>query len=145
MKSRLPQSSFYAYLAGFIDADGSIFLSRNNRQGKSGISAWVFAFQSDPKILRWFLRATGYGIVRERVSYSPAGSPHLAYAWEIHKADEVRSLLTQIEKYLFIKKKRAKIVLAGAKLIGEPGQKLSPEDKRRRRKIWREWEKSRGN
>ena len=134
---------FYAYLAGFIDADGSIFLTGNNRKkkgAKSGISVWVYVFQKDPKILEWFQDSTEYGTIQRRTSSSPLSSPGFTYAWLVHKASEVRALLPHLIPYLQLKRGQAKIVLEGSRLIGSQGHKPSQEDKKKRRGLLRKWE-----
>jgi len=97
-----------AYIAGFLDGDGSIFLQLIRRKD------YVFGFQiraslvfyqkkSQKKILRWLIHKLRSGYIRDRndgmCEYTIVG------------LGNVKKALEEVEPYLILKRKQAKLAL----------------------------------
>ena len=97
-----------AYIAGFLDGDGSIFLQLVSRKDyKLGyqIRASIVFYQksSHKTILRWLIHKFRIGYLRDR--------PDGLSEYTIVGLKEVQKVLLEIEPYLLIKRKQAKLAL----------------------------------
>jgi hypothetical protein len=97
-----------SYLAGFLDADGSIFaqlVRGNDLKYKYRIRVSIGFYQNKRQI--WFLtnlkKDLKCGSIREK-------SDHVV-EYVITGADPVKNLLLQIKDYLVLKKRQANLVL----------------------------------
>lgn len=97
-----------AYIAGFLDADGSIFLQLVRRKDyKLGyqVRASVVFYQKkeQKKILRWLIHKLRVGYLRDR---NDGLSEYTIVGFR-----DVRKVLTEIDPYLLVKRKQAKLAL----------------------------------
>lgn len=91
-----------AYLAGFIDGEGSIMLVKRNSRG--GCHLRVAISNTHEGVLRWVSEVTGIG---KTYRLSPSTERHKAgFAWRAH-GDGAQTLLRQIRPYLIIKSAQA--------------------------------------
>ena len=94
-----------AYLAGIIDGEGTVTLSR--RKPNQTPSPNVSVSNSNLPMLRWIKNNVG-GCISTKKRYQ---SHHRqTYVWAL-SYDKALSLLRKIEKYLIIKKPQAKLIL----------------------------------
>lgn len=97
-----------AYIAGFLDGDGSIFLQLIRRKDyKLGyqIRASIVFFQknNNKKILRWLIHKLRCGYLRDR---NDGLSEYTIVGFK-----DVYKILRALEPYLLIKKKQAKLAI----------------------------------
>lgn len=97
-----------AYIAGFLDADGSIFLQLVRRKDyKLGyqVRASVVFYQKkeQKKILHWLIHKLRSGYLRDR---NDGLSEYTIVGFK-----DVKSTLQTIEPYLLVKKKQAKLAI----------------------------------
>ena len=86
-----------AYIAGFIDADGAIMAvieKHNEKLFGFRIRVVLKATQSNPKILRWFCKKTGVGIVRQN---------RTTYDWLVRNQNDILKLLKALQPYIRVK------------------------------------------
>ncbi len=97
-----------AYIAGFLDGDGSIFLQLVRRKDyilgfQVRASLVFYQKKSQKKILRWLIHKLRRGYLRDRndgmSEYTIVGLRH------------VREVLEEVEPYLILKRKQAKLAL----------------------------------
>ena len=99
-----------AYLAGMIDADGSISKSKNRRS----FICKVRVHNSSEELMIWLKRVVGAGSVECRPpGVDKHGYKHTLNRWtfDISAKVDVTRLLEQIHPYLVIKKDKAKMVM----------------------------------
>ena len=96
-----------SYIAGLIDGEGTITLSRKNWWRQRCLT--VVISNNEYKILKWTLGTIGTGIITKKRTYKKEHSPSFAY--KIHN-QQALSLLEKITPYMqSYKKERAKLVL----------------------------------
>lgn len=99
---------FFSYLAGLIDADGSIYirLKKNNTHKfdyQIMPSVVIFQHKSHYRHLNLIKNQIGYGNIRKRNDNM--------LELVISKRDEIKKLLLSIKSFLIIKRKRADLML----------------------------------
>lgn len=103
----LNSSQFKAYLAGFLDGDGSIYVrAKPNDSYKFGyqIAPYVAFFQSSScKSFPNLCEKIGYGKLRLRKDG--------IYEFTINKQDEIMDFLAKVSPYLELKQAQAKLML----------------------------------
>ena len=103
----LNSSQFKAYLAGFLDGDGSIYVrAKPNNSYKFGyqIAPYVAFFQSAScKSFPDLCKKIGYGKLRLRKDG--------IYEFTISKQDEIRDFLINVSPYLELKQEQSKLML----------------------------------
>ncbi len=97
-----------AYIAGFLDGDGSIFFQLIRRKSyKLGyqVRASIVFYQSrrNKKILHWLIHKLRVGYLRDR---NDGLSEYTIVGFK-----EVKKVLEEIEPYLLLKKQQAKLAL----------------------------------
>ncbi|OGK34614.1 hypothetical protein A3A93_00915 [Candidatus Roizmanbacteria bacterium RIFCSPLOWO2_01_FULL_38_12] len=97
-----------AYIAGFLDGDGSIFLQlvrRKDYQLGYQIRASIVFFQKkkNDKILRWLKHKLRYGYLRNR---KDGLSEYTIVGFRV-----VKGILNELEPYLLVKKYQAKLAI----------------------------------
>src|SRR3989338_289738 len=97
-----------AYLAGFLDGDGSIYVqAKPNPTYKYGfqVAPYIVLFQSqkDKENFAKICETIGFGYLRERKDGI------LEYI--IGKADDIRGLIRELEPFLILKKDQAKLII----------------------------------
>ena len=104
---KLNSSQFQAYLAGFLDGDGSIYVrAKPNTSYKYGyqIAPYVAFFQSAScETFPDMVANIGYGKIRLRKDG--------IYEFTINKQAEIIDFLTKIMPHLILKQKQAKLML----------------------------------
>lgn len=98
-----------AYLAAFIDADGSVLCLHQRQRGRMFHRPGLAASQKDQAILQWFQTLTGEG----HIYLKPANLGEPNYVWQVFSLNSVLDLLAQIAPYLRIKHNRAAALLNG--------------------------------
>lgn len=101
-----------AYIAGFLDADGCVGISRNKSRSKA--YEWDYALRvmiinSDFEFIKWLKEKTGIGTAYEsKKAFKPNWSP--VHRWQA-TADKGRQILEQLLPYLIVKKYRSEMCL----------------------------------
>ncbi len=101
-------STISAYLAGFIDGDGSIYVRiKPNPTYRYGfqIAPYIVLFQSnqDRKNFEKICSIIGLGILRERKDG--------ILEYSINRADDLKLFLKSIKPFLILKKEQAELML----------------------------------
>lgn len=132
-----------AYVAGFLDADGSISITGNTtRRGHQHWSLQLIFYNCNLEVLKKIQFWMGIGSIHSRKRTSKW---RISYRLKFQGAAAAR-LLKAIHRYLIVKKKQAEIGLEFAKTIGpfalkgsswQGGRKLKPAiiEKRKQLKI----------
>ena len=114
-----------SYIAGIIDGDGCIKLSKNRK----GFVTVVQVSNSSIELIKWLKEKIGdfYIEVREPAKYKD-GYNHkkIRRTFSINSKIDVKNLLSQIINYLIIKKEKARIVLRylDGEIDGKKGYEL---------------------
>ena len=101
-------STIGAYLAGFLDGDGSIYVRmKPNHTYRYGfqVAPYVVLFQSnqDRKNFEKICSIIGFGILRERKDG--------ILEYSINRTDNLKSFLASVKPFLILKKKQAELML----------------------------------
>jgi len=103
----IKQTQFYAYLAGFLDGDGSIYVrAKPNSSYKHGyqVSPYIAFFQSQSSsTFPDMVAKIGYGKLRLRKDG--------IYEFTINKQSEIRNFLLKVSPYLLLKQQQAKLMV----------------------------------
>ena len=105
-----------AYVAGIIDGEGSIeYVQRNvirhNRPGKPVHKVWNIRMevpQVDGRLIDYLMETTGEG-VRDMKRYPKQDSWQDQHRWRVGYRGVYR-VLKQVDKYLIVKREKAKLV-----------------------------------
>ena len=110
-----------AYLAGIIDGEGTITLTRLHKNQTP--SPVVSVSNTHLPLLQWIRERAGGAISSKNRS-----KPHhtISYVWSI-RHDKAIHLLKEIKKYLLIKKKHADLVVLEYKKVTHRAGKYTPE------------------
>ncbi len=126
----------YKYLAGFLDGDGSIYLSSG--KSKNSLRIFVVVTQKYRQVIDLFRETTGLGRVRyiERETNFGEGQKYL---WILSDSKSLRSFLPKVIPHLIVKKRKAKIALRLAELKRASGyvRRALPESNTMLRKTLR--------
>lgn len=93
-----------AYIAGFIDGEGSIILYRRTY----GVAMRITATSTDHAVLKWLADVTGTGSIVQQRRGSQKHSQ--CWFWQVN-ADAAASILSQIRDDLIIKQTQADLAL----------------------------------
>lgn len=97
-----------AYLAGLIDADGSI----GGKYASSGAVTYrVVIGQKDREVLDWVLETVGAGRIR-RQKRTSSYKPLVFHSYILTAKTQVLDLVSQLSPYLIVKQRQAKLVQA---------------------------------
>ncbi|KKR21056.1 MAG: LAGLIDADG homing endonuclease [Candidatus Moranbacteria bacterium GW2011_GWA2_39_41] len=101
-------STISAYLAGFLDGDGSIYVRlKPNSTYRYGfqVAPYIVLFQSnqDRENFEKICSIVGLGILRERKDG--------ILEYSINRADNLRLFLASVKPFLILKKKQAELML----------------------------------
>jgi hypothetical protein len=92
-----------AYIAGLVDADGTITLSTRNTKGSTRVNFEIAS--NKPECLYWCLAVTDMGhVYKKNTKYGPT------YSWNVF-AKQLRQLLPAILPYLITKRYQAEKML----------------------------------
>jgi len=108
-----------AYIAGVIDGEGSIMLTRFHKNQHP--APCISISSTSHELLLWIKHKTGLGKITSKKNYNP-GIHKDSYTYVI-KHNEAISLLELIEPYLIIKQKKLR-----AKLILDEYKKVTPRN-----------------
>lgn len=95
-----------AYLAGIIDGEGSISMSRQYRYGKDKLPYWRITLSvssCDSKLINWLHEHFGGSIIANMYR---GANRRLQHRWSVG-GDDLRSFIKSIIPFLIIKKERA--------------------------------------
>ena len=119
-----------AYLAGLIDGEGTVALSRRHANENRQLVVSISSTERD--LVKWALRATGVGKITHKRTVSPVHAPGLTYCVTNRQGLD---LLRQVEAYLrSYKRLRARLVLTSYLELTPRNGKYTKEiaDRRRR-------------
>lgn len=110
-----------AYLAGIIDGEGSVVLTRRHKGGNR--RAGITITNTEYKMIKWILNKTGVGFVIKKKTYK---QHHLtSYAYQIY-SQQALDILKQVLPYLqTYKKDRARLILKNYKKLTPRNGKYS--------------------
>lgn len=94
------------YVAGFLDGDGSISLSRQAYKKKYTYASHVSFSNNNPLTLLWIANKTGGRVTPQKMKETDRTRP---YELSLNKKQQ-HALLTQINPYLLVKKRTSDIV-----------------------------------
>ena len=123
-----------AYIAGIIDGEGSIMLTKFHKNEYP--SPCVSISSTDMELLKWVKNTTKIGRIINKKNYNK--EKHLnSYVYRIIYNDAIK-LLAEIEPYLVIEKKksRAKFILDNYKKVTPRNGKYSEEMKRKKEQFY---------
>ena len=110
--------AMYAYLAGFLDADGAIMATiEKHKEMKFGFRVRVVVkiTQKNREILDWFCQTFKVGkVYRNRTTYD----------WMIKDKSEIRKILEDAKPYLRVKKIQAEKVLKIIDMVIDTKERL---------------------
>lgn len=114
-----------AYIAGIIDGEGSIMLTRFHKNQFP--SPCITIASTSLELLEWVKAKTGLGSIKSKKNYNPINHKD-SYTY-ILRYDEAISLLKDIEPYLVIeqKKLRAQMILKDYKRLTPRNGRYSEE------------------
>ena len=119
----------WAYIAGFIDADGSVAIEQHsNANGTPRYAVKLYITNADRDIMDWLV-ANLHGSVYLTNRNAPKHHKTM-WRWVI-QGKQAAPILRQVTPYLRVKKKRAELALRFAATI-TGGQRVSDEHKRLR-------------
>lgn len=112
-----------AYLSGLIDGEGSITLAVSNKgqmpQPQLSIS------NNNLEVLEWVKQKVGCGSI---VKKKPRKLTHsVSYVWKINRAGRVMLVLSEVEKFLIIKRQQATLILEEYKKVTPRNGKYTKE------------------
>ena len=113
------QEQFYAWLAGFIDGDGSIGIYKigNSHQIR------LRASNTSKDIIDYIHKTIGLGYIAK---YKPKKGRKSAYEWIVVSRNAL-AVLEQIEPYLKLKKEQASLVMNYQKTLKNTGHYRIPK------------------
>ena len=124
-----------AYLAGIIDGEGSINLSRVHKNSPDHTTTYFIRLRvtnTHRGLLDWIVLKVGYGSVGKMKNYDSKYNRKQAYQWNLSN-QRVVDVLRQVYPYLKVKRLQAEVAFEYQKTVGISfGKKLSEEivDKR---------------
>jgi hypothetical protein len=102
-----------AYLAGFVDGEGSIGIDRIKSKGKVvkyTFKVRVVITNSDFETMKWIKQITGYGCAyKYKKAYNPKWKQ--VHRWQV-VSKKAKEFIEEIYPYLKIKKNIAKLVIS---------------------------------
>lgn len=104
-----------AYIAGFMDGEGTIGMKREQRRSVSGgysYQAYITAANTDPVVIEWLYSLFGGNIRKRPINpgfSSPNAKPHL-YVWAVGAKTAV-AICELLLPYLRMKRRQAEILL----------------------------------
>lgn len=121
-QTRLLTNESAAYIAGVIDGEGTISLSRRHRTDNRQLVVSIASTERD--LLEYVLRTVGAGRITRKRTAHPNHTPSVTYVVENRQA---LSLLQQIAPFLrTYKRKRAELVLRDYLRLTPRNGKYSP-------------------
>ena len=108
-----------AYIAGFLDGEGSIILFRR----KTGVAMRVSFSNSNQAVLTWIKDTTGVG---NQIATKPDDNEkHKPGLFIFINMQSAYDLLKQIEQYMLIKQEQARLAIEFYERLQVPAQKVN--------------------
>jgi hypothetical protein len=108
----------YAYLAGIIDGEGCLLISRSNRGSYMNYYGRIHVKNTDYRLIKWLLDHFG-GNVHQSVPEDLVKHA-VAYSWYFSgDAHDKEVLLLALMPYLIVKKEQAKTLVEFFRMSGE--------------------------
>jgi len=103
--------SFWQYVAGIIDTDGSFSIAKCNQKTSKSIvyNPFILLSMIDPRAIQYIYDNCEYGTLL--VIKSKAARQGFLYRYSIHSKKGCAEFINKIVDYLFIKKEAAKMLL----------------------------------
>jgi len=113
--SDIPET-FWAYLAGFIDGEGSLGVYQSGPR--------ICVSNTHLEVLEWFIRVSGSGVIGKRTGSSQFTATKQCY--QLHwQANGCRQILPKIIPFMHEKKERAELLLEYLDSVQrKPGQQV---------------------
>jgi hypothetical protein len=109
-----------AYLAGFVDGEGSILMHGRG----TGVALRLSVANTNLAVLEWCRSMTGVGNIVSRVRVN---ARHKAvHQWMVN-SQAAQSVLEQIEPFLIIKTEQARLAIAFQSKLKIPAEKAAKE------------------
>lgn len=107
----------FAYLAGIIDGEGCLLISRSNRGSYMNYYGRIHVKNTDYRLIKWLVDIFG-GNVHQNNPVSPKHA--IAYSWYFSgDAHDKEVLLLAVLPYLIVKKEQAKVLVEFFRMSGE--------------------------
>ena len=110
-----------AYLAGIIDGEGTVTLSKHHKNETPGPE--VSVANNNLKLLKWIQKQTG-GVICSKKKYRT--HHHDSYAWHIRQ-DRALCFLNGIKDFLIIKKQQAELITKEYKSVTQRAGRYTPK------------------
>lgn len=107
-----------AYIAGFLDGEGSILLTL---RANGSVSMLVTVANTNAEVIEWLIGVTNVGRLFSR---TPRSDRHRGTYWWQANADAAYGLLEQVRPYLKIKAAQADLALETQERLRVPSLKL---------------------
>lgn len=118
MGTNMSDKTKYVYLAGIIDGEGSLIVSRSNRGSYMNYYGRIHVKNTDYRLIQWLLDHFG-GNVHEHIPADPLKHKK-AYSWYFSgDAHDKEVLLLALMPYLVVKKEQAINLVKFFRLSGE--------------------------
>ena len=114
-----------AYIAGFLDGEGTITIYRNSYRSADGTPTYallVSIWNTFQGVIDWIALTVGYGNVHFKRRSSVKGYKPI-YEWKVN-GEVAIELLRQLQPYLKVKRLQAEIAFQFGDTLSGPGRKL---------------------
>jgi len=106
--ARLWSKLFLSYLAGFVDGEGTIGVSKRKRIKWFCYDPYLSIANSDLPVLEYINKTIGFGSIRRSKSIRFGRKPVYSY-WTSNK--NAKTIIKALYPYLIVKKEQAKLLL----------------------------------
>ena len=108
----------FGYLAGIIDGEGCLIISRTNRGSYMNYYGRIHVKNTDTKLMKWLV--DNFGGTVNAITPSDAIKHAVAYSWySSGNAHDKEVLLLALMPYLVVKREQAKILIEFFRMSGE--------------------------
>lgn len=121
---------FLSYLAGFVDGEGTIGVSRRKRNRWFSYDSYLSISNTDIRVLSYIRERIGFGSVRNKKATISHYGKKPCFSYFISNKN-ARTVIKVIVPYLIVKKEQAETVL----LMPKRGGTYTPESESDRRKL----------
>lgn len=112
-----------AYLAGLIDGEGTITLTRAHKNQTP--SPQISIANNSIEVLMWVRDKLGVGTTMMKLPRKP--THRVSYSWQISKAGACSRVLSLVHNFLILKKPQSKLILAKYKSVTPRNGKYTEE------------------
>ena len=122
----------WAYLAGVLDSDGCVSISKQTRNNRPYYSLRVFIANSSRPLIDWLLTNIGGSAF---ISNRHAPKHHkTVWRWTV-RGYEAIPILRKVIPYLRVKCKRAELAIQFAKTLRSDSRKLTDKELKQRERL----------